>query len=120
MSKTTGTADAQVFGIPNCDSVKKALVSLQSVGARIEFHDFKKQGVTSDLLAQWIEVFGAERVINRKGTTWRQLDDAAKAAADSPAGAIALALEKPSVIKRPVVFFQGQWTIGQTRFDGES
>lgn len=93
----------KIHGIPNCDTVKKARTWLQDQGLQAEFHDFKKQGVTPEALQRWMAAVGWETVINRKGTTWRGLDDATKAAVVDAVSALALALEKPSVIKRPVV-----------------
>lgn len=80
------------------------------------FHDFKKHGVDPQLVDQWIGAFGVNKVINRQGTTWRKLEDHYKSKADSPEGAKALLLEFPTIIKRPVVEFKGELTIGQTEF----
>ncbi|MFG6466442.1 arsenate reductase [Roseateles sp. BYS87W] len=103
-----------VYGIPNCDTVKKARVWLAERGLEVAFHDFKKQGVPADLLPAWLQAFGRDKLVNRAGTTWRKLDDAVKAAATaSDAGAVALMLAEPSVIKRPVVAWPGgPWTLG--------
>jgi Spx/MgsR family transcriptional regulator len=97
-----------VYGIPNCDSVKRARVWLDEAGLSYHFHDFKKAGVPPEALARWLAELGWERVINRAGTTWRKLDDASKAGVVDAASAAALAVAQPSVIKRPVV----QWTDG--------
>jgi Spx/MgsR family transcriptional regulator len=97
-----------LHGIPNCDTVKKARAWLQARGLAHEFVDFKKTAPDAALLARWIGALGSERLLNRKGTTWRALDAAAQAAAASEAGAIALMAAQPSVIKRPVV----QWADG--------
>lgn len=107
---------AKVYGIPNCGSVKKALSSLKEAGIEVLFHDFKKHGVPPALLDEWIETIGLEHLINRRGTTWRGLEDHLKQTADSTDSAKALLLEYPSVIKRPVVEFNGQWSVGQTEF----
>ena len=107
---------AKVYGIPNCDSVKKAIASLKSNDVEIVFHDFKKHGVPALLLDEWISTFGLDKVINRKGTTWRGLDESLQGKAQSPEGAKALLLEYPSIIKRPVVELSGVLTIGQTDF----
>ncbi|WP_370262679.1 ArsC/Spx/MgsR family protein [Limnobacter sp.] len=107
---------AKVYGIPNCTSVKKAIASLKEQGIDVVFHDFKKHGVSAQLLDEWMAAFGAEKVVNRKGTTWRSLDDHLKASAETPEGAKALLLEYPTVIKRPVVEHQGELSIGQTDF----
>lgn len=97
-----------LHGIPNCDTVKKARAWLTDHGVEYTFHDFKKQGVPEAALDRWLAAAGWETVINRKGTTWRQLDDAARARVTDAASARALALANPSVIKRPMV----QWTGG--------
>ncbi|MFN3398345.1 MAG: Spx/MgsR family RNA polymerase-binding regulatory protein, partial [Sulfurimicrobium sp.] len=93
----------KLYGIPNCNSVKKARAWLAEQGIALPFHDFKKQGVSEELLKSWLMVVGREKLLNRQGTTWRQLPDDAKAAAGDDAGALRLMLEKPSVIKRPVL-----------------
>ena len=111
---------AKVYGIPNCDSVKKAIASLKQNDIEVVFHDFKKHGVAPQLLDEWIAAFGLDKVINRKGTTWRGLDESLKSKAQSNKGAKALLLEYPSIIKRPVVELQGQLTIGQTDFSKEA
>ncbi|CAN7322352.1 Spx/MgsR family RNA polymerase-binding regulatory protein [Trinickia sp. LjRoot230] len=96
-----------VYGIPNCDTVKKARAWLEARGVSFEFHDFKKAGLTASLVSAWLADVPLDALINRHGTTWRGLSDAAKAAAQSEAGAIALMVEKPSVVKRPVVVVDG-------------
>ena len=84
-----------VYGIPNCDTVKKARLWLSSHGQEHQFHDFKKLGVPPAPLARWIEALGWEKIVNRQGTTWRKLDAAAQASVQDAASA--------SLIKRPVV-----------------
>lgn len=107
---------AKVYGIPNCTSVKKAIASLKGQEVDVLFHDFKKHGVSPELLDEWIATFGLEKVINRKGTTWRGLDEGMQNKAGSVESAKALLLEYPSIIKRPVVDFDGELSIGQTDF----
>lgn len=92
-----------LYGIPNCDTVKKARAWLNEHGIEHRFHDFKKAGVPAEALARWLDALGWETVINRRGTTWRGLDDAAKAAVTDAASAHALAMANASVIKRPIV-----------------
>ncbi|MBV8046729.1 MAG: ArsC family reductase [Paludibacterium sp.] len=92
-----------VYGIPNCSSVKKARAWLDAQGIAYQFHDFKKQGIDGARLTRWIDACGMERVLNRKGTTWRALSDSQRAGADTPSGAIALMQAHPSLIKRPVI-----------------
>ena len=92
-----------VYGIPNCDSVKKARTWFSEQGLDYSFHDFKKQGVPDTQLQQWLQACGWEVVLNRKGTTWRQLDAATQAGVTDAASARALMLAQASIIKRPVL-----------------
>ena len=92
-----------VYGIPNCDSVKKARAWLSAQSLDYVFVDFKKQGVPEQRLDAWIKTLGWEPLVNTRGTTWRRLDDAARAGVTDAASARALMLAQPSVIKRPVV-----------------
>ncbi len=104
-----------VYGIPNCDTVKKSRDWLQAQNLAFVFHDFKKQGVPKDRLNAWIQACGWEAVINRKGTSWRALPDERKAAVCDATSACAVALLQPSVIKRPVVeWADGSITVGFT------
>ncbi|MGE0097973.1 MAG: ArsC family reductase [Hydrogenophaga sp.] len=97
-----------LYGIPNCDTVKKARTWLTAHGVDHQFHDFKKQGVPAEALDRWLAAAGWETIINRKGNTWRQLDAATQAGVSDAASARTVALANPSVIKRPVV----QWNDG--------
>lgn len=102
-----------LHGIPNCDTVKRARAWLAAQGAEPQFHDFKKAGVPTDRLDRWLAGPGWEQLLNRQGTTWRKLEDAAKAAVVDAASARALMLAQPSVIKRPVVDWpDGRTTVG--------
>ncbi|MDO5652510.1 MAG: ArsC family reductase [Brachymonas sp.] len=102
-----------VYGIANCDTVKKARAWLQEQGVAYEWHDFKKQGVPEAALQEWIKHLGHEVLLNRKGTTWRKLDAATQAAVVDAATAAELMRAQPSVIKRPVVDWgQGRITAG--------
>lgn len=101
-----------LYGIPNCDTVKKARTWLAENGVEYQFHDFKKQGVPPEQLKRWAQAAGWETLLNRKGTTWRKLDAAAQAGAADSAGAQALMLANPSVIKRPVVDWGKGITVG--------
>ncbi len=101
-----------LHGIPNCDTVKKARAWLAERSIDYRFHDFKKEGVPQDRLDAWLAGPGWEALLNRKGTTWRKLDAATQQAALGTAGARALMLREPSVIKRPVVDWGGQTTVG--------
>jgi Spx/MgsR family transcriptional regulator len=102
-----------LYGIPNCDTVKKARAWLDEHQVAHQFHDFKKQGVPPAELDRWLAAVGWEKVLNRKGTMWRKLDPAQQAAVTDAASARALMLEVPSVIKRPVMAWaDGRHTVG--------
>jgi len=101
-----------LYGIPNCDTVKKARTWLQEHGIDFTFHDFKKQGLTPELVKIWLQDLDWTTLVNRKGTTWRNLPDERKAAIVDAGSALALMLENPSVIKRPVVQGAGPVTVG--------
>lgn len=95
--------DITLYGIANCDTVKKARAWLATQGLEYHFHDFKKLGVPADRLALWVGQAGWEKLLNRQGTTWRKLDPATQATARDAASASALMQEHPSTIKRPVM-----------------
>ncbi len=92
----------KIYGIPNCDTMKKARKWLEANGVDYEFHDYKKAGVPEKELKQWVKKLGWEVLLNRRGTTWRNLDDSIKNNIDE-ASAIKVMLENPSSIKRPVL-----------------
>jgi len=101
-----------LYGIPNCDTVKKARAWLAQQGVDYRFHDYKKQGVPAAELAGWVDALGWETLLNRKGTTWRKLDPARQAAVHDAATAQALMLEQPSVIRRPVLVRDAELRVG--------
>lgn len=102
----------KLYGIPNCTTVKKARAWLAEHGHDAAFHDFKKQGVDPAWLKKVAKQTGWQALLNTRGTTWRKLTDAEKAAAGDEAGAIALMLAQPSVIKRPVLERDGRFHLG--------
>jgi Spx/MgsR family transcriptional regulator len=97
-----------LYGIPNCDTVKRARAWLDEHGVAYTFHDFKKQGVPESELDRWLADVGWETVVNRRGTTWRRLSDAERAAITDAATARQALIENPSLIKRPVVQWSGR------------
>lgn len=97
----------KLYGIPNCDTVKKARTWLTAHNIDAEFHDFKKQGLSEELARQWLQQSAWEQLINRKGMTWRGLTEEQKAITDNTA-AQQLMLEKTSVIKRPLLEQDGK------------
>ncbi|NRR29811.1 ArsC family reductase [Oxalobacteraceae bacterium] len=100
-----------LYGIPNCDTVKKARVWLADQRHDFAFHDFKKQGLSQEIVAGWLTQLPRDVLVNKKGTTWRALSDERKASIVDDASAIALMLENPSVIKRPVLDRDGQFAV---------
>jgi arsenate reductase (glutaredoxin) len=100
-----------LYGIPNCDTVKKARVWLDGAGIAYAFHDYKKAGADAAKLKGWCTAKGWEVILNRAGTTFKKLPDADKTGLDE-AKAIALMLEQPSMIKRPVVEYPGGLLVG--------
>ena len=93
----------KVYGIPNCNTVKKAISWLNENDQPIEFYDFKKIGLTKKKLADWTKEVGWEKLVNKKGTTWRTLPAEQQQTITNETAAINLMIEKPSVIKRPVI-----------------
>lgn len=107
-----------LYGIPNCDTVKRARNWLDEHGVAYEFHDFKKQGVPEAELDQWLRKPGWEALVNRRGTTWRRLDDETRAKVVDARSARVVLLAYPSLIKRPVVNW-GAGTGVTTGFDAD-
>ena len=101
-----------LYGISNCDQVRKARAWFDARHVKYRFHDFRRDGLTEELAGGWLAQVGAESLINRKGTTWRGLAEPQKQAAGDSAGALALMLAQPSVIKRPVLVADGRITVG--------
>jgi len=102
----------KVYGIPNCDTVKRARAWLQSAGVEVEFHNFKTAGIRRELVSSWLKHTDCETLLNRRGLTWRKLPDARKAAIKDDASAIDLMLEQPSIIRRPVLEYRGRVLVG--------
>ncbi|MFN4086490.1 MAG: ArsC family reductase [Spirosomataceae bacterium] len=101
-----------VYGIPNCSTVKKACQWLDAHGITYTFHDYKKKGISSEKLADWMTIHSWEKLINRAGTTYRKLPDEVKAAIQSKEAAQAAMIQQPSMIKRPIIEWQGQVIVG--------
>lgn len=100
-----------LYGIPNCDTVKKARAWLSDHGVPYSFHDYKKAGIDELTLRGWVETLGWEKLLNRQGTTFRKLPDDAKADLDAEK-AIRLMLAHHSAIRRPVIVRNGVVTVG--------
>ena len=108
-----------LYGITNCDTVKRARAWLDEHGVAYTFHDFKKLGVPEAQLDRWLASAGWETVLNRRGTMWRRLDDATRESVVDAASARIALLAHPSLVKRPVVQWSGRKdvTVG---FDAEA
>jgi arsenate reductase (glutaredoxin) len=103
-----------IYGIANCDTVKKSRAWFVAQGKAYQFHDYKKQGVPEAALRQWTKLLGWEALVNKKGTTWRQLDPQRQAVVTDEASAMDLMLANSSVIKRPVVVQGERVSVGFT------
>ncbi|RXZ64960.1 ArsC family reductase [Pelagerythrobacter rhizovicinus] len=101
----------EVYGIPNCDTIKKARQWLDARGVDYAFHDYKKEGADPGRLRTWIAARGVDAILNRRGTTFRKLSDAEKADIDAEK-AVTLLQQHPSMIKRPVVEHPGGLLVG--------
>ena len=101
-----------LYGIPNCDTVKKARKWLEVNSVDFTFHDYKKEGADPVKLSAWLEAAGVETVLNKRGTTWRKLSKAEQAQTANAAGAVSLMVANPSMIKRPVVEHNGGLLVG--------
>lgn len=101
-----------LYGISNCDTVKKARTWLDQQGVAYTFHDFKKAGISRELVAAWLHDLDWEMLVNRKGTTWRALSEEQKALVVDADSATALMLESPPVIKRPVLSYGDRTYVG--------
>lgn len=97
-----------VYAIPNCNMVKKALDWLKKNKIAYEFHDYKKNGITTTILTNWCKQVGWEALLNKKGATWRQLTPDIQASITTQKAAIALMIEKTSIIKRPLIEEDGK------------
>ena len=103
-----------LYGIPNCDTVKKARVALADKGYEVTFHDFRKDGLGAEKVTGWLKHVPMEKLLNKRGTSWRKLSVADKANEDE-AHLIALMVDNPTLIKRPVIEHEGRVTVGFTK-----
>ena len=102
----------EVYGIPNCDTVKKALAWLEDHHLDFAFHNFKKEGLAPAKVKTWLKQVEWTQLINRSGMTWRKLDDESKAAITTAAAAVRLMCDQPSVVKRPVIEYGATLVLG--------
>lgn len=101
-----------LYGIPNCDTIRKTRLWLTQHQLDYRFHDFKKEGVTLARLSAWADRTGWEKLLNRSGATWRKLPEDVRAGITAPAPAFALMTEHTSLIKRPVLVHQDRVLVG--------
>ena len=97
-----------LYGIKNCNTVKNAVAWLNDRKVEFDFHDYKSKGITTEKLQTWSKQVGWESLVNKRGTTWRQLDESTQAKVTNENAAIALMMEKTSVIKRPLIEDNGK------------
>ena len=100
-----------VYGIANCDTIKKAKSWLDKKGIKYAFHDYRKQGLEADQLNSWVDALGWEPLLNKRGTTWRKLPDEVKDNVDRTS-AIEIMLENPAIIKRPLLIKGDEMMLG--------
>ena len=101
----------KLFGIPNCDTIKKAKKWLEQNNIEYTFHDYRKDGVNSEMVYNFCQQLDWQQVLNKRGTTYRQLDDATKENLNAES-AVALLVEKPAMIKRPILEKNGEFHLG--------
>lgn len=101
----------KLFGIPNCDTIKKAKKWLEQNNIEYTFHDYRKDGVNSEMVNNFCQQLDWQQVLNKRGTTYRQLDDATKENLNAES-AVALLVEQPAMIKRPILEKNGEFHVG--------
>lgn len=98
-----------IYGIKSCSTMKKAVIKLDDLDVSYDFHDYKKQGIDKETIQRWVDELGIEKVLNKRGTTWRKLEASQKQSADASVdAAIDLLVENTSMIKRPIVEGQAE------------
>lgn len=97
-----------LYGIPNCDTVKKARLWLENKGVTFQFHNFKKEGISKEKIKSWAELFGWDVVLNKKGTTWKKLSPDDQSKINTPSRITGFLVEQPSAIKRPILEKDGK------------
>ncbi|WP_455819945.1 ArsC family reductase [Pseudomonas cerasi] len=103
MTDNTAKNTLIMYGIKNCDTIKKARKYLESQGVDYRFHDYRADGLDAALLQRFIDTLGWQALLNTRGTTWRKLEESERNAVDNPATALKLMLAQPAIIKRPLL-----------------
>lgn len=101
--KTKTDRQLTMYGIKNCDTIKKARKYLEANDVAYQFHDYRVDGLDSDLLKKFIDTLGWEALLNTRGTTWRKLSEETRNGVTTAAAAHELMLEQPAIIKRPLL-----------------
>ncbi len=101
-----------VYGIPNCDTTKKSLALLKNKSVDFYFHDYKQQGITIKKLEDWCEKMGWETILNKRSTTWRELNEAEQRKVVDQSAAIKLMMQNNSIIKRPIIEINNNLLVG--------
>jgi Spx/MgsR family transcriptional regulator len=102
----------EIFGIGNCDTCRKARKWLESTGRDYRWHDLRADGLSEARLQRWVDTVGLDRLVNRRSSTWRGLDDGDRGRAMDPISAMALLAGRPTLIKRPVIEADGRVLVG--------
>ncbi|MDT4887524.1 hypothetical protein FQZ97_1239860 [compost metagenome] len=102
----------KLYGIPNCDTVKKTLTYFKDKNIPVSFHNFKTEGISAEKLEEWFSAAGINKVVNKKSTTYKDLGEAFKKALETPEAAIPILQEHTSIVKRPVVEAHGKTLLG--------
>ncbi|MFT3748613.1 MAG: arsenate reductase [Agriterribacter sp.] len=101
-----------LYGIPNCDTTNKAMLWLKLKKIDFKFHNYKEAGISTKKLKEWCDKAGWEKVLNKRSTSWRELSPAQQASVINQENAIAIMKENNSIIKRPVIEYNGHLLIG--------
>jgi Spx/MgsR family transcriptional regulator len=108
-----------LYGIKNCDTVKKARIWLDDNNVDYHFHDFREQGIDKKIVSGWVKQLGWETVVNKRSTTWKQMDASSRDNM-TEVSAIAAVLENPTLVKRPLLDINGQYSVGFKASDYEA
>ncbi len=100
------------YGLKNCDTCKKALKELEGLGMDVDYIDVRADGVPTENLENWLSELGADKIVNKRSTTWRNFSDVQKAAVEAGENLVSILLENPTLIKRPVIEANGTYYIG--------
>ncbi|MBP6430674.1 MAG: Spx/MgsR family RNA polymerase-binding regulatory protein [Ferruginibacter sp.] len=101
-----------LYGIPNCDTTKKAISFLKENKTTFSFHNYKEEGITKEKLKEWIDKVGVESIFNKRSTTWKELSEKEKQKTETTEGAMEIMINYNSIIKRPIIELQNKIIVG--------